>query len=75
MGQRDAIHALVDEIEDEDLPLAQEALEVIRRGFVVTEDERRELESRFAACDEGRGTEARAFLQRLREQDERAARR
>lgn len=75
MGQRDSIHALVDEIEDDDLPFAREALEAIRRGFVVTEDERRELESRFAACENGEGTEARAFLKRLRERDERPARR
>ena len=75
MGQRDSIHALIDEIEEDDLPLAREALEVIRRGFLVTEDERRELESRFAACENGEGSEARAFLKRLRERDEQAARR
>ena len=84
MGQRDtivppalraSIHALVDGIEEDDLPLAHEALAVISRGFVATEDERRELEERFAACDRGEGIEARAFLQRLRERDEQAARR
>ena len=74
MGQRDAIHALIDEIDDDDLPLAREALELIQRSFVVSDEERRELEERFAACDRGEGTEARAFLKRLRE-DEPAARR
>jgi len=32
MGTRDALHALIDEIPDDDLALAQDALEVIRRG-------------------------------------------
>ena len=69
MAARDALHALVDEIAEDDLPLAQDAQEAIRKGFEVTEDERRELEQRFAACDLGEGIEARGFLARLRERD------
>jgi hypothetical protein len=75
MAGRDALHALVDEIAEDDLPLAQDALEAIRRGFEVTDDERRELEERFAACDRGEGIEARGFLAKLRERDETSARR
>lgn len=67
MAGRDALHALVDEIAEDDLPLAQDALEAIRRGFEVSDDERRELEERFAACERGEGIEARSFLATLRE--------
>ena len=68
MAGRGAIHAL-DEIAEDDLPLAEDALEAIRKGFQVTEDERRELEERFAACDRGEGLDARSFLAKLRERD------
>jgi hypothetical protein len=73
VGTRDALHVLIDEIPEDDLPLAQDALEAIRRGFEVTDDERRELEERFASCDRGEGVEARAFLRKLRERDAQTA--
>ncbi len=70
MANRSKLHALLDEIPDGDLPLAREALELIRGGFDVTDDERRELQERFAACDRGEGVDARGFLDRLRRQDD-----
>ena len=75
VGTRDALHALIDEIPDDDLPLAQGALELITRGVEVSEEERRELEERFADLDRGEGIEARGFLTKLRERDAAATRR
>ena len=65
MVNRASIHALVDDLAEEQLALAKKALEEVR-GFDVSEEDRRELLEREADCDQGNAIEARAFLQRLR---------
>ncbi len=65
MGTRDAIHALVDDIAEADLPRARRALEDVL-AFDVTEEEREELLQREAECDRGEVIGAGALLEQLR---------
>jgi hypothetical protein len=65
VNARDAIHALVDNLDDADLDRARKALEEIA-VVKLTDEERRVLLARAAACDRGEGIDAREFLAKLR---------
>lgn len=63
MSTRDALHAVVDDLDDAKLELAKQALEEIRDDtFELTPEEERELLDREAECDAGPTIDARAFL-------------
>jgi hypothetical protein len=66
---RTTVHALVDELDEDALDLALQALQEIRDGaFELTPEEARELAEREAECDAGDTVDARSFLAALREE-------
>lgn len=68
MTTRSAVHALVDELADEELELAKVALEEIHEGGVeIDAEDLDELKRRQAECAAGDLLDARAFLAALRE--------
>lgn len=69
MTTRTAIHALVDQLEDDELEAARDALEELRSDdVVISDDDRDELSRRAAECSAGDVVNARAFLAALREE-------
>jgi hypothetical protein len=62
---RDAIHTLVDDLDDTDLERAKHALEELVR-VELSDAELKELLERSAACRRGEGVDAREFLAQLR---------
>lgn len=67
MTTRSSVHALVDELAEDELEMALQALEEIRAGgFELTTEQRAELVAREAECDAGDVVDARAFLSALR---------
>ena len=67
VNTRDALHALVDALDDKKLDLARQALREIRdEVFDLTDAEERELCKREAECDRGEMVNAREFLSELR---------
>ena len=67
MSTREALHALVDALDDMKLDLARQALQEIRDDvFDLTDAEERELFEREAECERGEIVNARAFLSELR---------
>jgi hypothetical protein len=66
VSNREAVHAVVDELDEAKLELAKQALEEIRGdAFDLTAEEERELLEREAECDRGETVDARAFLAEL----------
>ncbi len=66
MSTRDAVHAVVDDLDEAKLELAKQALEEIRdEAFDLTVEEARELGEREAECDRGETVDARGFLAEL----------
>jgi hypothetical protein len=65
VNTRDAIHALVDELEDADLERAKHALEEMVL-VEVSDAELKELDEQSAACARGEGIDAREFMAKLR---------
>jgi hypothetical protein len=69
MTTRRSVHALVDELAEDELEMAMRALAEIRAGgFELTTEDRDELSVRVAECDAGDVVDARAFLAALREE-------
>jgi hypothetical protein len=65
VNTREAIHALIDQIDDADLERAKDALEDVVR-VELTDAELKELLEQSAACERGEGIDARDFLAKLR---------
>jgi hypothetical protein len=64
---RQAIHVLIDELDDDDLELAKQALEEIRdEGFELDDAEKRELSDREAECARGDKRDVRELLDEMR---------
>jgi hypothetical protein len=69
MTTRNAIHALVDELDEDELEAAKDALEELHADdVVIADDDRDELIRRAADCSAGDVVNARAFLAALREE-------
>lgn len=67
MTTRSSLHAVVDELEEDELDEALQLLEQVRdRTFDLTPEEREELARREAECDSGQVVHARDFLIALR---------
>ncbi len=70
MTTRDALHALVEDLEETEWDLAKQALQEIRGdAFDLTETEERELLEREAECDRGEKIGARDFFAELRREE------
>lgn len=65
VNTRDAIHALVDDLDESELDRAREALEQLR-AVQLSEEDLRELMARDAACERGEGIDFDLFLAKLR---------
>ncbi len=65
VNTREAIHALVDELDDADLERAKHALEAMVL-VDVTDAELKELDERVAECRRGEVVDAREFMAQLR---------
>jgi hypothetical protein len=69
MTTRNTIHALVDELDEDELEAAKDALEELHADdVVIADDDRDELIRRAADCSAGDVLNARAFLAALREE-------
>jgi hypothetical protein len=67
VATRGAVHALVDDLDDAKLNLAEQALlEILDQAFDLTDEEERELLEREAECARGEMVNARRFLAELR---------
>ncbi len=67
MTTRQAIHTLIEQLEEGKLELARQALEEIRDdGFDLTDEEERALLEREAECARGDKLNVRDFLAELR---------
>jgi hypothetical protein len=67
VSKRQAVHALIDELSDEKLEAARQALEDLRDAeFDLREADERELQRRELECDEGDRMGMREFLLELR---------
>jgi hypothetical protein len=71
MGIRDDVHALVDQLDERALAIAEHALAALRDdGFDLSANEEQELRLRERACDRGETIGARQFLAQLRAKGE-----
>jgi hypothetical protein len=72
VGIRDEVHALVDQLDERTLALAEHALAALRDdGFDLSAKEEQELRLRENACDRGETMDARRLLALLRGEGER----
>lgn len=67
MGIRDEVHALVNQLDERALVIAEHTLAaLLDDGFDLSPEEEQELRSREDACDRGETIDARTFLAQLR---------
>ncbi|HBQ14005.1 MAG: hypothetical protein RLP09_43325 [Sandaracinaceae bacterium] len=67
MNARQHLHALVDDLDEDDLDLARAALrEISEEVFDLSEDDVAALRERETECDRGEVVDANTFLRQLR---------
>ncbi|RZO65656.1 MAG: hypothetical protein EVA89_01740 [Sandaracinaceae bacterium] len=67
MNARQHLHALVDDLDEDDLDLARAALrEISEEVFDLSEDDAAALRERETECDRGEVVDANTFLRQLR---------